>query len=136
MKPHAQKVVGLDFLAGPDHFKIVSASPAGDLKFLDLRNSSGPYQGVDAHKGHLTSIAVHRHAQVIATGSSKQVIKTFSANGEQLGMVRFHNSYLGQRIGPVSALNFHLYSILLAAGATDSIVSVYEGENIQGTQGT
>ncbi|CAM6047767.1 unnamed protein product, partial [Sphagnum compactum] len=125
MKPHAQKVVGLDFLAGPDHFKIVSASPAGDLKFLDLRNSSGPYQGVDAHKGHLTSIAVHRHAQVIATGSSKQVIKTFSANGEQLGMVRFHNSFLGQRIGPVSALNFHLYSILLAAGATDSIVSVY-----------
>jgi regulator-associated protein of mTOR len=51
-------------------------------------------------------------------------------------MVRFHNSYLGQRIGPVSALNFHLYSILLAAGATDSIVSVYAGENIQGTQGT
>ncbi|KAH9551661.1 hypothetical protein CY35_09G025100 [Sphagnum magellanicum] len=133
MKPHAERVVGLDFLPGPDHFKMISASPAGDLKFLDLRNNSRPYLEVYTNKRHLTSIAVHRHAPLIATGSSKQSIETFSPSGVQLGMVHYRNSsFLGQRIGPISALHFHPYSILLAAGATDSVVSFY-GESLDST---
>ena len=112
---------------------MISASQAGDLKMLDLRRSSAPYHEVQAHKGNLTAIAVHRYAPVIATGSGKQLIKTFSTSGEQLSMVRYHSySFLGQRIGPVSALYFHSYSVLLAAGASDSMVSVYAGESIQG----
>ena len=111
--------------------QIISASPAGDLKFLDMRKSSAPYLEIDAHKGHLTSLTAHRHAPVIATGSGKQLIKNFSTNGEQLSMVRYHNSFLGQRIGPVNSLCFHPYKVLLAAGADDSIVSIYAGDSIQ-----
>lgn len=111
--------------------QMISASAAGDLKFLDLRNSSGPYSEVEAHKGHLTCMAIHRHAPLVATGSGKQFIKTFSMTGEQLSMVRYHSSFLGQRIGPVSSLHFHPYDILLAAGASDSIVSVYAGESME-----
>jgi regulator-associated protein of mTOR len=133
MKPHVQKVVGVEFQPGMDFTKMVSASPAGDLKFLDMRKSSAPYHEVEAHRGQLTSLAVHRHAPVIATGSGKQLIRTFSTEGEKLSMVRFHHRYLPERIGPVSALRFHPYKVLLAAGATDSIVSIYEGESIQGT---
>jgi regulator-associated protein of mTOR len=134
MKPHAERVVGLDFLPGPDHFKMISASPAGDLKFLDLRNNSRPYLEVYTNKRHLTSIAVHRHAPLIVTGSSKQSIETFSPSGAQLGMVHYRNSFLlGHRIGPISALHFHPYSILLAAGATDSVVSFYAGESLHST---
>ncbi|CAM6060131.1 unnamed protein product [Sphagnum tenellum] len=133
VKPHAERVVGLDFLPGPDHFKMISASPAGDLKFLDLRNNSRPYLEVYTNKRHLTSIAVHRHAPLIVTGSSKQSIETFSPSGAQLGMVHYRNSFLGQRIGPISALHFHPYSILLAAGATDSVVSFYAGESLHST---
>jgi len=113
--------------------QMISASPAGDLKFLDLRNNSRPYLEVYTNKRHLTSIAVHRHAPLIATGSSKQSIETFSPSGVQLGMVHYRNSsFLGQRIGPISALHFHPYSILLAAGATDSVVSFY-GESLDST---
>lgn len=112
--------------------QIISASPAGDLKFLDMRKSSAPYLEVEALKGHLTSLTVHRHAPVIATGSGKQLIKTFSTSGELLSRVRFHNSFLGQRIGPVSALGFHPYEVLLAAGAVDSLVSIYAGESVPG----
>lgn len=83
-------------------------------------------------RGNLTALAVHRHAPVIATGSGKQLIKTYSTSGELLSRVRFHNSFLGQRIGPVSALGFHPYKVLLAAGAVDSLVSIYAGESIQG----
>lgn len=34
MKPHAQKVVGLDFLAGPDHFKVVALTLFQVCSFL------------------------------------------------------------------------------------------------------
>jgi len=119
-------------LTGMSCVQIISASPAGDLKFLDMRKSSAPYLEVEALKGHLTALTVHRHAPVIATGSGKQLIKTFSTSGELLSRVRFHNSYLGQKIGPVSALGFHPYKVLLAAGAVDSLVSIYAGESVQG----
>ncbi|KAJ7559940.1 hypothetical protein O6H91_04G107500 [Diphasiastrum complanatum] len=128
-KPHSQRVMGIDFQPGMDTGKIVSASQAGDIKFLDIRNSSSPYHTVEAHKGHLTALAVHRYAPVIASGSAKQYIKVFSASGEQLSMIRYHNSFLGQRIGPVSCLSFHPYNVLLAAGASDSVVSIYAGES-------
>ncbi|KAL2653954.1 hypothetical protein R1flu_022082 [Riccia fluitans] len=128
VKAHSNRVVGIDFQPGKENYKIVSASQGGDIKFLDIRNNSDPYLSIDAHKGHLTSFAVHRHAPVLASGSAKQFIKVFSTSGEQLSMVRYHNSFLGQRIGPVSCLHFHPYSVLLAAGATDSIVSIYAGE--------
>lgn len=127
-KPHSQRVVGIDFLPGTDSAKIVSASTAGDIKFVDVRRTGTPYMYVDAHKGSMTALAVHRHAPVMASGSAKQYIKVFSLSGEQLSMVRYHNSFLGQRIGPVSCLQFHPYSVLLAAGASDAIVSIYAAE--------
>ncbi|KAG0604073.1 hypothetical protein M758_10G142500 [Ceratodon purpureus] len=129
MTPHSSKVVGLDFLPGADYSKVISASQAGNLKMLDMRMSSAPYLEVEAHKGNLTSVAVHRYAPVIATGSGKQFIKTFSTSGELLSTVRYHNSFLGQRIGPVTSLHFHSYNLLLAAGASDSMVSIYAGES-------
>jgi regulator-associated protein of mTOR len=113
--------------------QMVSASPAGDLKFLDMRKSSAPYLEVEALKGQLTSLAVHRHAPVIATGSGKQLIRTFSTEGEKLSMITNKLSYLGGGIGSVSALHFHPYKVLLAAGAINSIIHIYAGESIQGT---
>eukprot|EP00850_Spirogloea_muscicola_P012963 SM000086S23015 [mRNA] locus=s86:21057:31095:- [translate_table: standard] len=128
--PHAQRVVGIDYQPGMDPTRLVSASIGGDIKFLDVRRDGLPYMSLDAHKGNMTALAVHRHANVIASGSAKQYIKVFSTGGEQLSMVRYHNSFLGQRIGPVSSLHFHPYSVLLAAGASDSIVSIYAGESV------
>lgn len=122
---HKQRVVGLGFLPGMESTKIVSASSAGDLKFFDIRHSAVPYKDVDAHKGSLSAFAIHRHAPFIASGSCKQYIKVFNVHGEQLSVVRYHNSFLGQKIGPVSALSFHPYKVYLAAGAIDSIVSIY-----------
>ncbi|XP_057866862.1 regulatory-associated protein of TOR 1 isoform X1 [Cryptomeria japonica] len=131
MRPHVQRVVGIDFQPGLDPAKIVSASQSGDIQFLDIRNSSSPYLSIDAHRGSLTALAVHRHAPVIASGTAKQYIKVFNLRGDLLNIVRYHNSFLGQRIGPVSCLSFHPYNILLAAGATDAIVSIYARENSQ-----
>ncbi|CAA7048321.1 unnamed protein product [Microthlaspi erraticum] len=63
-RPHqkVEKVVGLSFQPGLDPAKVVSASQAGDIQFLDLRTTRDTYLTIDAHRGSLTALAVHRHA--------------------------------------------------------------------------
>ncbi|XP_068341289.1 regulatory-associated protein of TOR 1-like [Pyrus communis] len=133
-QPHTQKVervVGIGFQPGLDPSKIVSASQAGDIQFLDIRNDRDAYLTIEAHRGSLTALAVHRHAPIIASGSAKQLIKVFSLEGEQLGTIRYYPSFMAQKIGPVSSLAFHPYEVLLAAGAADACASIYADDNSQ-----
>ncbi|GMI93061.1 hypothetical protein like AT3G08850 [Hibiscus trionum] len=133
-RPHTQqieRVVGIGFQPGLDQGKIVSASQAGDIQFLDIRNQRDTYLTIDAHRGSLTALAVHRHAPIIASGSAKQLIKVFSVEGEQLGIIRYQHTFMAQKIGSVSCLTFHPYQVLLAAGAADACVSIYADDNSQ-----
>ncbi|ONM20088.1 Regulatory-associated protein of TOR 1 [Zea mays] len=110
--------------------KIVSASQAGDIQFLDVRRAAEPYLTIEAHRGSLTALVVHRYAPVVASGSAKQMIKVFSLGGEQLTIIGYLPSFMGQRIGSVNCLSFHPYKSLLAAGAGDNaLVSIYAEEN-------
>ncbi|KAM7463906.1 hypothetical protein LguiA_032027 [Lonicera macranthoides] len=130
-RPHTQrveKVVGIGFQPGLDPAKIVSASQAGDIQFLDIRSQKNAYLTIDAHRGSLTALAVHRHAPLIASGSAKQFIKVFNLAGEQLGTIRYYPTIMAQKIGPVSCLTFHPYQVFLAAGFADSCVSIYADE--------
>lgn len=112
--------------------QIVSASQAGDIQFLDIRNLKDKYLTIDAHRGSLTALAVHRHAPILASGSAKQLIKVFSLDGDQLCTIRYHPTFMPQKIGSVSCLTFHPYEVLLAAGAADACVSIYADDNSQG----
>ncbi|KAI9116038.1 hypothetical protein K1719_012968 [Acacia pycnantha] len=132
--PHTHrvgKVVGIGFQPGLEPGKIVSASQAGDIQFLDIRNHSGAYLTIEAHRGSLTALALHRHAPIIASGSAKQLIKVFSLEGDLFGTIRYYPTLMAQKIGAVSCLNFHPYQLLLAAGAADACVSVYADDNTQ-----
>ncbi|KAL8262293.1 hypothetical protein R6Q59_026342 [Mikania micrantha] len=123
-----ERVMGIGFQPGLDPTKIVSASQAGDIQFLDIRNRSDAYLTIDAHRGSLTALAIHRHAPLIASGSAKQLIKVFNLEGEQLGTIRYSPTFMAQKIGSVSCLAFHPYQIILAAGAADACVSIYADE--------
>ena len=112
-------------------FQMISAAQSGDIQFLDTRSHRDAYLTINAHRGSLTALAVHRHAPVIASGSAKQLIKVFSLEGEQLGTIRYYPSFMAQKIGSVSCLTFHPYQIFLAAGAADAYVSIYADENGQ-----
>ncbi|KAL0318162.1 UNVERIFIED_CONTAM: Regulatory-associated protein of TOR 1 [Sesamum calycinum] len=130
-RPHTQRVervVGIGFLPGLEPAKIVSASQAGNIQFLDMRCAKGTYLTIDAHRGSLTALAVHRHAPLIASGSAKQLIKVFNLEGDQLGTIRYYPTFMAQKIGSVSCLTFHSYQVLLAAGAADACVSIYADE--------
>lgn len=42
-----------------------------------------------------------------------------------IGTIQHHSGFLGQRLGPVACLAFHPTKLLLAAGATDNMISLY-----------
>ncbi|KAL3531617.1 hypothetical protein ACH5RR_005138 [Cinchona calisaya] len=126
--PRLERVVGIAFQPGLEPGKVVSASQAGYIQFLDLRCMKDTYLTIDAHRGSLTALAVHRHAPLIASGSAKQLIKMFNLEGEQLGSIRYYPSFMAQKIGSVCSLTFHPYQVLLAAGAADACVSIYADE--------
>jgi len=75
----------------------------------------------------MTALAVHNMAPLLAVGQ-EQRIKIMNFNGDSLSLIRYHDGFLGQRIGPISSLCFHPYGVMLSAGATDSIVSIYAGD--------
>ncbi|KAL0375416.1 UNVERIFIED_CONTAM: Regulatory-associated protein of TOR 1 [Sesamum radiatum] len=130
-RPHTQRVervVGIGFQPGLEPAKIVSASQAGNIQFLDMRFAKDAYLTIDAHRGSLTALAVHRHAPLIASGSAKQLIKVFNLEGDPLGTIRYYPTFMAQKIGSVSCLTFHPYQVLLAAGAADACVSIYADE--------
>ncbi|KAG1338104.1 regulatory-associated protein of TOR 1 [Cocos nucifera] len=131
-RPHTQRVervVGIGFQPGLDPAKIVSASQAGDIQFLDVRKPTDEaYVTINAHQGSLTALAIHRHAPVIASGSANQIVEVFSLEGEP---IRYYSTFIAQKIGSVSCLTFHPYRVLLAAGAADACISIYADDRYQ-----
>jgi regulator-associated protein of mTOR len=86
----------------------VSASVNGDVNFLDLRVSSGPIRSLDvlasSYTGAETStsmsaFAAHPAAPIIAVGSHAQFIKVLTLDGYVLKWMKYHDGFLGQRIG-------------------------------------
>lgn len=50
------------------------------------------------------------------------------STGEVMNVIRFHEGFMGPRIGPVSCLSYHPHRVALAAGSMDCSVSVYSIE--------
>jgi regulatory associated protein of mTOR len=75
----------------------------------------------------MTALAVHDFAPLIATGTQRQQVRVFTNSGDPIAEVRYHDGFLGQRIGPVSCLAFHPHRLFLGVGALDSIVGVHSG---------
>ena len=113
----------------PGTFDMLTGSVAGDVKLWDLRQPKASMQTITAHRDSpMTALVVHDYAPVFATGSHNQFIKVCNRNGDKLEMIRYHEGFMGNRIGPVSCLAFHPYRLLLGAGATDALIAVYSHE--------
>lgn len=111
--------------------QLVLAYRTGTISFIDCRMMGGAVQSslwksIEGHsKGNVTSLCSHSYAPLIASATASQVVKVWSMQGEQVGVVRAHSSFLGQRIGPVTCLAFSPYALNLASGGGDSICAVY-----------
>ena len=108
---------------------IISGSVSGDIKFWDIRgHRKNSIKTIELHRSAMTALAVHEFAPIVASGSHNQFIKIMDTGGNLISMIRYHEGFLGQRIGPVSCLQFHPHRPVLAAGATDSIVAIYSSK--------
>lgn len=78
----------------------------------------------------MTALSVHQRIPLVATGSHEQFIKVMTLDGHNLQVIRYHEALDRRQIGPVSCLEFHPHKPILAAGGTDSIVSIYSPKNV------
>lgn len=76
----------------------------------------------------LSAAAVHPLAGLVACGLTNQSVNVYDLKGTPLNTIKFHEGFMGSRIGPVSCLAFHPLRCALSVGTRDSCVSVYVSE--------
>ena len=80
----------------------------GDIKLWDPRSSQS-LQTLTNTVPNMASFDVHPQAELFSVGSANQIIKVFNMNGHNISTIRYHDGFMGQRIGPISCLAFHPY---------------------------
>lgn len=112
---------------------LITGNTSGLIKLWDCTTSAAAISISTSGSSNalMQALTVHEQAPIIAAGSTDQRIKIMSRLGEEISLVRYHDGFLGQRIGPVSSLAFHSCHNLLGAGFQDSLVSIYAGETFK-----
>lgn len=62
------------------------------------------------------------------SGSVSQFISVYKTTGTELNVIKYHEGFMGSRIGTVSCLSLHPYRVALAAGSVDCTLSVFAGD--------
>ena len=122
---------------------LAAASVRGDIRVFDPRAAAsgldaaaaaraGALHAVEGHRSGLSAIALHAAAPLLASGSRNQLVKLFDLSALRAGgaarethTIRYFDGFLGARIGPVTSLCFHPSKVMLAVGATDSVISLF-----------
>nr|KAG5714826.1 hypothetical protein BaRGS_000314 [Batillaria attramentaria] len=122
LREHSSWVVKVHLQRGAEG-KIVSASVNGDIRFWDPRFTES-VRVLNTQAG-LTAVDIHPRADVIACGSNSQSMNIYNESGDVLSTIKYHEGFLGQRIGIVYCLAFHPHLVKLATSSTDGFISVY-----------
>nr|CAD7444288.1 unnamed protein product [Timema bartmani] len=113
----------------------VSGWYVGDVRLYDLRRNSS-VSTCQTSQG-MTAMSVHSAANTFAwywlncritvlhNGSVNQYISVYNMAGVSLNTIKYHEGFMGPRIGPVSCLQFHPHRVCLAAGSMDNSISIY-----------
>jgi WD40 repeat protein len=133
-RAHSSWVVRVAQPRGGAWFEAVTGSIDGEVKWWDLRHSE-PIRTIKAHNTALTAMAVHDWSRVVATGTSGQRVSLFGPGGGEIGSlskdtqprqtIKHLEGFLGQRIAPVSSLEFHPQDPVLAVGGSNNIIAIY-----------
>lgn len=127
---HGSWIVDVSFTSYGNQNEILSGCVAGDIRAWDVRMSSRSLRAMEVQRSPMTALSVHKNIPIAATGSHAQFIKILTLEGETLQSAKFHEESLTgvkfDRIGPVSCLEFHKQKLVLAAGSTNALVSIYQ----------
>ncbi|CAM9877753.1 unnamed protein product, partial [Ectocarpus fasciculatus] len=121
-------VVDLFFPEEGSGHEILTGYSNGSIMTQDIRKASDdkfmPYH-CKAQQTAMTCITMHPRVPVLATGSHKQFINIITPRGDLMSRIKEHTGFFDQRLGCVTALAFHPNKLLLAAGASDPVVSIF-----------
>ncbi|XP_075973067.1 regulatory associated protein of MTOR complex 1 [Anticarsia gemmatalis] len=109
-----------------DIYTMVTGCMNGEVRIYDTRKMCVT-ETVRA-PAPLAAIDVHPLCNLIACGSVNQSISIYDLKGAALNTIKFHEGFMGARIGPVSCLTFHPLRCAMGVGSKDSTVSVYVAE--------
>lgn len=109
---------------------VVAVGRDGQVRIWDIRAGStkqaNPLRSFGTKgKTEVSAFAVHNYAPVLAVGYIEQQIHLYNLQGEQTRVIRYHEGFLEERIGPIASLAFHPSKLVLAAASTDKFVSVF-----------
>ncbi|XP_075231155.1 regulatory associated protein of MTOR complex 1 [Lycorma delicatula] len=122
-REHASWVVCVS-LRGDATNTLLSGCVRGDVRFFDIRCHTSKLTCTTSQ--YMTSMAVHRNADVFACSSANQYISIYNTRGEALNVIKYHEWFMTPRFyGPISCMAFHPHRVLLAAGSVDSALCVY-----------
>ncbi|KAJ8727816.1 hypothetical protein PYW08_016201 [Mythimna loreyi] len=110
----------------PDLYTMLTGCMNGEVRIYDTRKMAV----VDTVRAPapLAAVDVHPLCNLMACGSVNQSISIYDLKGAALNTIKFHEGFMGARIGPVSCLTFHPLRCAMGVGSKDSTVSVYVSE--------
>ena len=89
--------------------KIVTADATGKVKFWN--DKSAESLSTLQTMASLTAVDVHDNLDIFAVGSAQQFIGVLTHEGGVLSTIKYHDGFMGQRIGPISCMSFHPYKV-------------------------
>ncbi|CAJ1965648.1 unnamed protein product [Cylindrotheca closterium] len=121
---HSSWIVELSLVSYNGRAELVSGSLDGELRTWDLR-MKGSLRSFEVQRG-MTALSVHKQIPLVAAGSHTKYIKITNLEGDGLQIIRHYDELHKQKLDPISCLAFHKHKMILAAGTTDSLVSIYK----------
>ena len=90
---------------------IVSCSVAGDVRIWDPRFMKS-VRSIVASPSSVNACEIHPRSPLLACASPQHAIRVFNLEtDEMLNHIRYHDGFMGQRIGPTKSLAFHPYKV-------------------------
>ena len=111
LREHTSWVVNVYMQIHNQTRDIVSCSVAGDVRIWDPRFMKS-VRSISASPSSVNACEIHPRSPLLACASPQHAIRVYNLESEDmLNNIRYHDGFMGQRIGPTKCLAFHPYKV-------------------------
>lgn len=128
LKGHDSWIIGVRHSPSAGGIELISGAVQGELLLWDPRQPSTPLRRVLPARHGLLALDVHSTLSVTVCATANQSLRILE-DDQLRGQIKHHEGLLGRRIGPVEDVVFHPRRLLVAAGSTDGLVSLFTAKS-------